>query len=296
MHVNPEQNRAEQFGRITHGADHALRLDLACLQIGRILDPRLDAVAALTSLEQLAAEVREQWHERASLIRGVESLSSVLFHTHHFHGDTETYYDPDNCCLHRALETEQGMPITLAVIMLEVGRRVGIPLHGVGAPFHFLVKYEDDRGEHYLDPFHAGRSVDRDQLAARMRQTNPASGASAEAFLSGVTKRQILQRILTNLKGACVRKRQFPEALGTSEFLLALTPWSLDERRDRGLLHFEVGAYEHALEDLELYQEHAADAPDANRVAAILERVRGRLGQHDEHDQHDQHGQHGPAV
>ena len=169
------------------------------------------------------------------------------------------------------------MPITLAVIMLEVGRRVGLPLHGVGAPFHFLVKYEDDLGEHYLDPFHAGRAIDREQLASRMRQTNPGAGPSAEAFLSSVTKRQILQRILTNLKGACVRKRQFPAALETSEFLLALTPWSLDERRDRGLLHYEVGALEHALEDLELYQEHVQNAPDAHRVAAILERVRTRL-------------------
>jgi len=169
------------------------------------------------------------------------------------------------------------VPITLAVIMLEVGRRIGLPLQGVGAPFHFLVKYEDERGPHYLDPFHAGRSVDHEQLAARMRQTNPAAGPSAEAFLSAVTKRQILQRILTNLKGACVRKRQFGEALETSEFLLALAPWSLEERRDRGLLHFEVGRYANALEDLELYQQHAPGRPDAARVAAILQRVRGRL-------------------
>ena len=277
MHVNPAQMRARQFGAITHGGDPALRLDLACLQVGRILEPRLDALTALTRLDQLAAEVAAQWDDRASLLRGVNALCIVLFRHHHFRGDTETYYEPNNCCMHRALDTEQGMPITLAVIMLEVGRRVGLPLHGVGAPFHFLVKYEDELGEHYLDPFHAGRAIDREQLASRMRQTNPGAGPSAEAFLSSVTKRQILQRILTNLKGACVRKRQFPAALETSEFLLALTPWSLDERRDRGLLHYEVGAFEQALEDLELYQEHVHNAPDANRVAAILERVRTRL-------------------
>lgn len=280
--VNPDataagRRRAEQFGRIAHGPDGALRLDLACLQIGRIVEPGLDASAALERLQQLAMEVAAVRGDNGEPTVGAAALCEVLFQRHRLRGDTETYYEPANCCLHRALETEQGMPITLAVIMLEVGRRAGIALQGVGAPFHFLVKYADEGGDHYLDPFHAGREIDRDQLAARLRQTNPAAGASAEAFLSGVTKRQMLQRILTNLKGACVRKRQFNEALETTEYLLALTPWALEERRDRGLLHYELGSLEAALTDLELYQQHAENPPDANRVAAIVQRVRGQL-------------------
>ena len=278
MRVNPSQIRAQQFGRIAHGGDAALRLDLACLQIGRIIEPKLNALAALIRLQELADEVHAQHGGRSDPAERVDALCEVLFQRHRLRGDTDTYYEPANCCLHRTLQSEQGMPITLAVIMLEVGRRAGIPLQGVGAPFHFLVKFEDARGEHYLDPFHAGRAVDRDQLAARLRQTNPAAGPSAEAFLSAVTKRQILQRILTNLKGACIRKRQFAEALETTEYLLALTPWALEERRDRGLLQFELGALPQALQDLELYQQHADNPRDANRVAAILQRVRDQLG------------------
>ncbi len=283
MRVNPDpssvdrwaaKRRAAQFGQIAQGPDAALRLDLACLQIGRIVDPKLDALAALNRLQALADETAAA----PGAVGAVEALCETLFQRRRFRGDTETYYEPANCCLHRALETERGMPITLAVIMIEAGRRAGIALQGVGAPFHFLVKFEDERGEHYLDPFHEGRSIDREQLAARLRQTNPQAGPSAEAFLSGVTKRQILQRILTNLKGACVRKRQFGEALETTEYLLALTPWALEERRDRGLLHFELGSLEAALEDLELYQEHAENAADANRVGAIVQRVRRQLG------------------
>ena len=278
MDVNPEEIRAAQFGRIVQGNDAALRLDLACLQIGRIIEPRLDALAALGALQRLADEVEAEWGGGGGQAGAVAALCEVLFQRHRLRGDTETYYEPANCCLHRALETERGMPITLAVIMIEAGRRAGIALQGVGAPFHFLVKFEDERGEHYLDPFHAGRSIDREQLAARLRQTNPQAGPSADAFLSGVTKRQMLQRILTNLKGACVRKRQFGEALETTEYLLALSPWALEERRDRGLLRFELGSLEAALEDLELYQQHAENAPDANRVAAIVQRVRRQLG------------------
>lgn len=287
VRVNPDataagRRRAEQFGRIAQGPDGALRLDLACLQIGRIVEPGLDAAAALARLQQLADEVVEARRGDDATTAGVEALCEVLFRRHKLRGDTETYYEPSNCCLHRALATEQGMPITLAVIMLEVGRRAGISLQGVGAPFHFLVKYEDAGGERYLDPFHGGRAIERDQLAARLRQTNPAAGASAEAFLSGVTKRQILQRILTNLKGACVRKRQFNEALETTEYLLALAPWALEERRDRGLLHFELREWRQALEDLEAYREHSPDAPDAQRVETIAARARAQLGEHGE--------------
>ena len=278
MDVNPAQIRAAQFGRLTQSGDAALRLDLACLQIGRIIEPGLNALAALAALQQLAEEVAQEWGGGGGTAAGAAALCEVLFRRHRLRGDTETYYEPANCCLHRALESEQGMPITLAVIMIEVGRRAGLTLHGVGAPFHFLVKYADNGGDHYLDPFHAGRPIDRDQLAARLRQTNPAAGPSAEAFLSSVTKRQMLQRILTNLKGACVRKRQFNEALETTEYLLALTPWAIEERRDRGLLHYELGALDAALADLELYQQHAENPPDANRVAAIVQRVRGQLG------------------
>lgn len=286
VRVNPDataagRRRAEQFGRIAQGSDGALRLDLACLQIGRIVEPGLNAVAALARLQELADEVVEA-RGGGDAAAGVEALCEVLFRRHGLRGDTETYYEPANCCLHRALATEQGMPITLAVIMLEVGRRAGISLQGVGAPFHFLVRYEDAGGERYLDPFHGGRAIERDQLAARLRQTNPAAGASAEAFLSGVTKRQILQRILTNLKGACVRKRQFNEALETTEYLLALAPWALEERRDRGLLHFELGEWRQALEDLEAYREHSPNAPDAQRVATIAARARAQLGEHGE--------------
>lgn len=283
MDVNPAPIRAAQFGQLAQlaqGGEAALRLDLACLQIGRIIEPGLDALAALAALQQLADEVSQAWGgqgDRGGTGAGAAALCEVLFRRHRLRGDTETYYEPANCCLHRALESERGMPITLAVIMIEVGRRAGITLHGVGAPFHFLVKYEDEGGERYLDPFHGGRPIDRDQLAARLRQTNPAAGPSAEAFLSRVTKRQILQRILTNLKGACVRKRQFAEALETTEYLLALTPWAIEERRDRGLLHYELGSLEAALADLELYQQHAEDPPDAHRVAAIVQRVRGQL-------------------
>jgi regulator of sirC expression with transglutaminase-like and TPR domain len=272
-------NLARQFGNLARGSEHAVRLDLCCFLIGRIVEPEFNQLIALDRLNSLADEVRQSADSSAEAM--VAGIRQVLFEQHHFRGDTETYYDPANCCLHSALETGRGMPITLAVLMIEVARRVGLELHGVGAPFHFLVKYFDPNAgvERFLDPFHAAREIDRQALTERLRATNQGSGPNPESFLASVTKRQILQRILTNLKGAGVRKRDYFAAITATDFLLALSPWSLEDRRDRGLLCYQTGQYIEALDDLQQYHEHAADAPDAARVADFIERVRTRIAE-----------------
>ncbi len=272
-------NLARQFGTLARGNERAVRLDLCCFLIGRIVEPDFDQLSALQRLDELADEARSE--PPAGDTAQVERLCRVLFDAHQFRGDTDTYYDPLNCCLHSALETGRGMPITLAVVMIEVARRVGVELHGVGAPFHFLVKYTDSdtQAEHFLDPFHAGREIDRQALSERLRATNQGAGPNPESFLASVTKRQILQRILTNLKGAGVRKRDYDSAIAATDFLLALSPWSLDDRRDRGLLCYQTGQYIEALDDLQQYQEHAGNAPDADRVADFIERVRTRIAE-----------------
>ncbi len=284
----PHFNRARQFGRLARGREHAVRLDLCCFLIGRIVDPAFNQLTALARLDQLAADVQRhsgasasQRRDGASTPQQIDALRQTLFDQHQFRGDTDTYYDPANCCLHATLDTGRGMPITLAVVMIEVARRVGLELHGVGAPFHFLIKYRDpdsDR-EHFLDPFHAGREIDRDALADRLRATNRGAGPNPDSFLASVTKRQILQRILTNLKGASVRQRDYFAAIAATDFLLALSPWSLEDRRDRGLLCYQTGQYIEALDDLQQYHAHAADAPDADRVADFIERVRLRIAE-----------------
>ena len=272
-------NLARQFGNLARGSEYAVRLDLCCFLIGRIVDPEFNQLDAVTKLEALAAEVLQAADSTTEA--RISRLRQVLFEERQFRGDTDTYYDPANCCLHSTLETGRGMPITLAVLMIEVARRVGLDLHGVGAPFHFLVKYVDaeSNDEHFLDPFHAGRAIDREALTERLRATNRGVGPNPESLLASVTKRQILQRILTNLKGAGVRKRDYFAAITATDFLLALSPWSLEDRRDRGLLCYQTGQYIEALDDLQQYHTHAADAPDADRVADFIERVRTRIAE-----------------
>ena len=270
---------ASQFGTLARGSEHAVRLDLCCLLISRIVEPELNQFAAVQRLDELAAAVRAEGGQSTSA--QVEALRRVLFEQNSFRGDSDTYYDPSNCCLHTALETGRGMPITLAVLMIEVARRVGLELRGVGAPFHFLVKYTDSEGgaEHFLDPFHGGREIDREALAERLRATSRGEGPSPDALLSAVGKRQILERILNNLKGALIRRGDYEPAIAATDFRLALFPWSLEDRRDRGLLCFATGQYIEALDDLQQYQEHRSDAPDRERVAEYIQLVQTRIAE-----------------
>lgn len=258
-----------QFAAITRGRDGALRLDLCCLHVGRLLDPAVDAIGALASLDEIGAEIAASGGDFAALRR-------VLYERRGFKGDAGDYYNPRNSCLATALERRSAIPITLAAIAIEAGRRAGLRIDGIGAPAHFLIRH----GDRLYDPFNGAAEIDHGDVLARLRggHGGPGFGTRAESFLAAVTKRQILQRMLVNLKGALARRRQFAPAADACSYLLALAPWAFEEQRDRGLLRYEAGNPELALEDLAAYARNAPDARDVKHVAALVERIRSEAG------------------
>lgn len=258
-----------QFAAVTRGRDDALRLDLCCLHVSRLIDPAVDAMGALASLDGIGAEIAGAGGDFAALRR-------VLYERRGFGGDAGDYYNPRNSCLATALERRSAIPITLAVIAIEAGRRAGLRIDGIGAPAHFLIRH----GDRLYDPFNGAAEIDRDDVLARLRggHGGPGFGSRAESFLTGVTKRQILQRVLVNLKGALARQRRFARAADACSYLLALAPWAFEEQRDRGLLRYEAGNPELALEDLAAYARNARDARDVKHVAALVKRIRSEAG------------------
>ena len=269
-------DQSAAFGRLAQGPDEEVPLDRCAIEVGRIVDPDLDAEQAVARLDGLALTARSRLRGDPREADVVDAVRAVLFEDDGFSGEGDDYYAPRNSCLHAVLEARCGLPITLSVLFIEVARRMGVRVDGVGMPGHFLVKFRDEAGEHFLDPFRSGKSIPRDDLRRRMRGTR-GGGADADSYLAAVTKRQILQRILNNLKGAFVRQRDFNGALATTNYLLALTPWALDEVRDRGFLHYELGSYPESIENLRTYHEHVSDAPDSPRVAAMIQRVQSRI-------------------
>ena len=254
------------------------RTDLAraALTIARIAYPDLDPAPSLRRLDDLAAAVRPRLFPQASPEAAAAELAGYLFRECGFRGNQEEYYDPRNSYLNDVLERRLGIPITLSVVLIETGARLGLPIEGVGFPGHFLVRLAGSRGPLLLDPFFGGREIGEQELLARYRA---AAGDDAAALppdaLAPTGTPAILTRILRNLLRVYLEQKDHAHALAAAELVLVLVPDSADETRVRGLLYEHLECFGAALADFRRYLELAPDAPDAEEMrerAALLVR------------------------
>lgn len=239
----------------------------AALQLARLEHPHLRAEETLASMERLAD--RATAHVQASAAPGdvlghVQQLGQFLFENEGFSGNAGEYDDPRNSFLNDVLARRTGIPITLSIVYMHVGRRVGLCLEGVNFPGHFLVRCKGMLGDAaptedlILDPFHGG-IVLTERDCARMLARHAGEGVRFDrGLLAPAFKAQILVRMLVNLKRAYAKLRSFAQARDVSDLILALDPTSLTELRDRGLLSYQMGRYGAALADLERYLAHTA--------------------------------------
>ena len=254
---------------------HSLPLAEAALAIAEEEYPDLDWQAYLRMLDALAYRVdRILPAVRRPAAAIIRSLKLVLT-MEGFRGNEEHYYDPRNSFLNEVLDRKTGIPITLCAVYIEVARRLGIELQGVAFPGHFLVKYAAGERELFLDPFNAGEILTAEDCRDRYRTIAPGRELDAR-LLEGVSSRQILIRLLNNLKRVYVDAGDDVRALWVIDRLLMLSPGAPEERRDRGLVEARLGGIKAAMKDLSAYLERAPAAPDAEDVASLLEELRGR--------------------
>ncbi len=245
--------------------------DLAApaLLIARLGYPRLDPDPYLARLEAMggAAADRLAASPRAGARRAIDTLNQFLFEDQGFSGNTGEYDDPRNSFLNQVLDRRTGIPITLAVVYIEVARRAGIRVDGVNFPGHFLLRFpfgseDDHRSAVFVDPFHGGSILSEVDCRSLLRRHAGNSVEFEPRLLAPATKQQILVRMLGNLKRLYVRMRSFPQGLAITEFLLAINPSALHELRDRGLLSYHVNDYAAAVRDLEAYLRYSSHGPD----------------------------------
>lgn len=239
----------------------------AALRIARLEYAELDPAPYLRLLDQMAAEVRRRLADADATEPSARLaiLSDYLYGELGFTGDRERYEDPRNSFLNVVLERRSGIPITLALVFLEVAGRAGLPAEGVNFPGHFLVRVPaGDRpgGDGVLiDPFHRGAILSEADCYALLRTYLGSEAALDSSMLAAAGKHQILTRMLLNLKRAYVRMRSFPQARAVTDLLLGLDPSSLTELRDRGLLAYHMQDFSPALRDLLEYLR-LSDAPE----------------------------------
>ena len=256
-------------------APERVKIDLAeaALLCAQDTYPDLDIRSELDSLEALAAKLRNRLPADFSVTHRLVALNNYLFRELGFSGNMDEYYDPRNSFLNDVLARKTGIPITLSILYLEVGQRLGLKLKGVSFPGHFLVKVRVTGGELVLDPYAGGRSLSEEELRERLAQftdKDTAKELPLEDFLEPASPRQILARLLRNLKAIYLEAKDFDKALGVMNRLVILLPDVPEERRDRGLVFARLECPRAAQEDLSYYAAERPQADDAERVAAQL--------------------------
>lgn len=266
--------------------DASLNLLEAAISLAQDEHPRLDVQAVLAEVDGLAWRLRERIATDAAPAHRLRLLTRFFHGELGFAGNLNNYYAVDNSYIHRVLETRRGLPIALAVLLLELGEQIGLRVAGVAFPGHFLVKCKIGLGEAVIDPF-TGESLSPQRLDERLALYRQGSGLPddlelpLEFFLRAASKRQILARMLRNLKEVHRAAEDWPRLLAVQQRLVVLLPDDPAERRDRGLVLDILGAPEAAAQDLAAYLAARGEAPDAaglrERLAALLDARRPPL-------------------
>lgn len=259
-----------RFAELVQRPEAEIDLATGALLVAAGEYPQLAVEPYLRRLDLLAERVRDRvWNETSSLVM-LQELSHVLFAEEGFRGNSEAYYDPRNSFLNDVLDRKIGIPITLSVVFLEVGWRLGLPLAGISFPGHFLVRYAGEAINLLIDPFAEGQVRFEDEAQQLLDGVYGGMVRLRPEFLQPASTRDILYRILTNLKGIYLNARDDRRALAAVEQLLLIRPTAAGEFRDRGMLLARAGRPEEAIADLERYLAFAPAAPDATRVRSLI--------------------------
>jgi regulator of sirC expression with transglutaminase-like and TPR domain len=257
--------------------DESIPLFEAALAIAQDSEPELDLTAQQIEIDTLAAKLRRRLPADASHVQKLRMLNHFFYHELGFAGNLNDYYDPDNSYLHRVITTRRGIPISLAVVYMELGQQIGLDVKGISFPGHFLMKLSVQSGDIILDPFN-GTSLSREELEERLEpyfiQQAYRTDIPLATYLQDAHPREILVRMLRNLKALFIEQLKWQRVLGVQQRLVILLPDEITERRDRGLAYANLECPQAALQDLEAYLAERPYATDANAIRGRLAALR----------------------
>jgi len=251
-----------------------MNLARAALLIAKEEYPQLPVDLYLARLDQIAEEVKDRLACENAPLLVLNEVIETLYVRRSMKGNRESYYDPRNSFLNDVLDRGLGIPLTLGIVVLEVGWRLDLPVEGVNFPGHFLVRFRGDEFGLLIDPFDGGKIRFEDQAQELLDLVYGGVVRLQDGFLRAATKREMLARLLTNLKGLYVKVGDHPRALAAVERLLMITPTAPAESRSRGVLLARMGRHEEAATQLEAYLRVSPSASDAGRVERMLRDLR----------------------
>jgi regulator of sirC expression with transglutaminase-like and TPR domain len=258
-------------------AQEPIDLARAALAIAREEYPDLDEGRYLRLLDRLAEGVQSGVPAGATPERRVGRMNTYLFHEVGFSGNQSDYYDARNSFLNQVLDRRLGIPLTLSIVYMEVGRRCGLRVEGVGFPGHFLCKVHLEGGELVVDPFHRGQLLGVEEIKRRLSTAVGSQLKFDPRLLRAATPRDILVRMLQNLRSLYQERNDMPRALSAVDRLLMLAPDNIRGLRERAQLYEQLGGSSAAAADLEKVLQLEPGASDASALRARVRRLRDAL-------------------
>lgn len=259
------------FYQAIQQADEQICLEEVALYIALEEYPELDVEEYLNALDTMAAEVQERLPAERYPMRVLRTINQYLFEELGYGGNQTEYYDPRNSFLNEVIDRRTGIPITLALVYLAIARRLNFPMIGINMPGHFIIRPVVGEMEIFVDPFHQGEILFLQDCEKLLAKVFDRPVELRPEYLSPVSNRQFLGRLLTNLKVLYVNQKQFQKALDVLDRLLLLFPTVALEVRDRGVINYRLNRYAEARQDFETYLEIAPLAEDAQFIRDILD-------------------------
>jgi regulator of sirC expression with transglutaminase-like and TPR domain len=280
-----QQRTYRAFAALLAGDDTTIDLAQAALLIASIEYPDLDMAHHMSQLDALARRVRAlltlpdhnilpQLPPDTEPFAVLDALNQVLFVEEQFQGNLTDYHNPDNSFLNKVLELHTGIPITLSLLYIEVAKRVGIQIDGIGLPYHFMVGYRLPDERIYIDPFEGGQFLTEQECRDLVRRLMRNRSKLHAHWFEPITHRQLLTRVLNNLKQIYIDKEEYQRALIACDMMIMLAPQLPFERRDRGILYLQLKRYSRALHDLMTYLELAPNAKDRDEIQGHIKTIR----------------------
>ncbi len=267
-------NNWQEFNQEINQPDQEINLAKAALLIAQNEYPNLNIDDYLSIFEQMSKEVNVYLPSSSYPLKIIQGINHYLFEYLKFRGNTQNYYDPRNSFLNEVINRKLGIPITLSLIYLEVAKRINFPMFPISMPGHFLLKPDFENAGIFVDPFNQGEILFPQDCEEKLSYLYQQPIKIQPHFLAPVGNKQVLNRLLNNLKLVYLNQQQLERALKIITGLLMLDPFNQGELRDRGIVYFQLGDIPKACYDLECYINLAPNAQDLPAIQQLLDKIK----------------------
>ncbi|PSP19646.1 MAG: hypothetical protein BRC58_00660 [Cyanobacteria bacterium QS_8_64_29] len=265
----------QNFRRAIAVPDERIDLGRAALYLAQEDDPHLDPEATLATLDRMAQALHSRLPPERYPLRVIHTINDYLYGELSFCGNRQDYYNPRNSFLHQVLAHRTGIPISLSLVYLELARRIDFPMVGIGMPGHFLIQPDFEGAGIFVDAFEGGEILFEQDCQAKLQQIYQQPVSLERHWLQPIGNRQFLARMLTNLKAIYLERQDVARTLAAVERIVLLFPEAARERRDRGLLYYQLGDRQAAARDLAYYLQCEPNARDAATIRRLWAELAG---------------------